>query len=342
MFDGPPPMVEASKSATGNERLRHAIERDTSSVQPADQFELFRAWHSGIAEVSPFQAEAPSFPAHQTVWNLGVLTFTHVTAPDTPYGWRHLSKPMTDNWCLHLPLPKSLPRGEHPEVGDLGFRSFTDPFECVSERTDHLALCIPRNFHFLQSSRMDVHGTSKQFLTDYLLLLRRSLPDLRSADAPHIAAATTSLLAACLTPSRDHIAEAQRPIEASIMDRASRTVAQHLANPKLAPDWLCGALGVSRSRLYRIFEPLGGVSSYIRRERLRKTRDALVDSSDGRSISTIAEQWGFTDPSAFSRMFKKEFGISPGEARAGGSLSVEYARPAGEAQTLLDLLLDNA
>lgn len=187
-----------------------------------------------------------------------------------------------------------------------------------------------------------MNESSKRFLTDYMLLLHRSLPDLRSADVPHIAAATTSLLAACLAPSRDHIAEAQRPIEVSIMNRASRTVAKHLANPQLAPDWLCRELGVSRSSLYRIFEPVGGVSTYIRRERLRKTRDALMDSSDGRSISTIAEQWGFTDPSTYSRMFKKEFGISPSEARAEGWLSVECARPTDGADILRNLMLGNS
>lgn len=342
MFDQPPTlMVEPSENTNGDDQLQYSIERDTSSVQPAEQFDLFRSWHAGIAELWLLQEETRSFPAHQTVWTLGQLTFTHVKAPDAPYGWRHLSKPMTDNWCLHLPLPKSPPLGENLEAGALELRSFTDPFECVSERTDHLALCIPRNLHFTQSSRIEVHETSKRFLTDYMLLLDRSLSDLRHADVPHIAAATTSLLAACLAPSRDHIAEAQRPIEVSIMNRASRTVAKHLSNPKLAPDWLCRELGVSRSSLYRIFEPIGGVSTYIRRERLRKTRDALADGSDGRSISTIAEQWGFMDPSAYSRMFKKEFGISPSEARAEGRLSFQCVQPTEGAQILRNLMLGN-
>jgi AraC-like DNA-binding protein len=70
--------------------------------------------------------------------------------------------------------------------------------------------------------------------------------------------------------------------------------------------------------LYRIFEPLGGVSTYIRQQRLLKTRDALADSSDRRSISRIAEEWGFVDPSAYSRAFRHEFGISPSEARQEG------------------------
>src|SRR4029078_9125098 len=110
----------------------------------------------------------------------------------------------------------------------------------------------------------------------------------------------------------------QEPIDTVVMHRARRFVGRKLADPDLTPEILCTELGVSRSRLYRLFESFGGVSAYIRRQRLLKTRDALSDSSDRRSISRIAEQWGFTEPSAFSRTFRQEFGISPSGAREEG------------------------
>lgn len=337
----PAAVTGSFKEAHSHEPLRCTIQMDTSSVPPAEQFDLFRTWNAGIAEVKLLQEESRSFLAHQMVWDLGRLTFTHLKVPDTRYGWRHLSKPVIDNWCLHVPLPQSRPFGRNLEAGDPDLQSFADPFECVFEKSDHLALCIPRNLHFIQSSRIEVREKSKQFLRDYVLLLHHSVPDWRSADVPHIAAATVSLLAACLTPSRDHIAEAQRPINAVIMNRASQTIAKHLADPALTPDLLCREIGISRSGLYRIFEPVGGVSAYIRRARLRKTRDALADSSDRRTIATIAEQWGFTDSSTYSRMFRKEFGISPREARAEGSLSVKFAPPLDGVPTLRNLLLGN-
>lgn len=342
VFDQPlAPATGLSEKANSDARLRCAIEMDTCSVPPAEQFDLFRSWNAGIAEVRLLQEESRSFRAHQMVWGLGKLTFTYLTVPDVRYRWRHLRKPMIDNWCLHLPLPKSRPPGGSLESEYLGLQSFADPFECVFEKNNHLALCIPRNLHFIQSPRIEVREHSKRFLVDYMLLLYRSLPDLRSADVPHVAAATTSLLAACLMPSDDHIAEAQRPIEAVIMNRASKIIAEHLADPALTPDLLCREIGISRSGLYRIFEPVGGVSTYIRRARLRKTRDMLADSSDGRPISAIAEQWGFMDPSTYSRMFKKEFGISPREARGDGWFSVEATRPTDGTPTLRSLLLGN-
>lgn len=314
---------------------------DTSSVPPVEQFGLFRNWNAGVAEVTLLDEGRRSFLAHQLVWSLGKLTFTHLKASDVRYGWRHLRKPVIDNWYLHLPLPKFRAVGGGLAAGNLDLRSLADPFECTSETSDHLSLYMPRNLHFIQSSRIEVSENAKQFLADYLLLLHRSLPGLRSADQPHIAEATTSLLAACLMPSRDRTAEAQRPIEAVIMNRVSQIIATHLADPALTPELLCREIGVSRSSLYRIFEPLGGVSTYIRRARLRKTRDSLADISDGRPISTIAEQWGFLDPSAYSRMFRKEFGIPPREARAEGWLGVKFARPTNGAPTLHSLLLGN-
>lgn len=342
MFDQPlAPATPLSEEANSDARLRCAIEMDTCSMPPAEQFDLFRSWNAGIADVRLLQEENNSFRAHQRVWGLGKLTFTHLMVPEVRYRWRHLRKPMIDNWCLYLPLPKSRPSGGSFEPQDLGLQSFADPFECVFEKNDRLALCIPRNLHFLQSSRIEVREQSKRFLVDYMLLLYRSLPDLRRADVPHVAAATTSLLAACLMPSDDHLAEAQRPIEAVIMSRASKIIARHLADPALTPDLLCREIGISRSGLYRIFEPAGGVSTYIRRARLRKTRDMLADSSDGRPIAAIAEEWGFTDPSTYSRMFKKEFGISPREARGDGRLSVEATQPTDGTPTLRSLLLGN-
>lgn len=335
------PAVDMSEKARNDGLLRYVIDMDTSSAPPAEQFELFRSWYTGVAESELLEEESPSFFAHQMVWDLGKLTLIHIKLPEWRYCWRHLSKPTIDNWYLTLSLPQFSNPGNDLEVGSLSLQSLLDPFEAVSERHDFLAFFLPRNLHFMRSPKIEIRYHMKRFLTDYMLLLHGLLFDLRSIDVPHIAAATTSLLAACLAPSRDHIAEAQHPIETVIMNRAFEIIERHLDNPKLTPDLLCRELGVSRSNLYRIFEPVGGVSSYIRRERLRKTRNMLANSSDGRSISTIAEQWGFIDPYTYSRMFKKEFGLSPREARAESCLSVKFSRPADKARTFRDLLIGN-
>jgi AraC-like DNA-binding protein len=58
---------------------------------------------------------------------------------------------------------------------------------------------------------------------------------------------------------------------------------------------LCSAFGLSRSALYRLFAPIGGISDYIRQRRLARARLALNASARGRGgIGKIARQFGFS------------------------------------------------
>jgi AraC-like DNA-binding protein len=66
---------------------------------------------------------------------------------------------------------------------------------------------------------------------------------------------------------------------------------------------------------------MGGVARYIQRERLLEAHALLSDPEKVQSISQIAEDLCFADASSFSRIFKREFGCTPTEAR--------YAAPVG-------------
>ena len=68
----------------------------------------------------------------------------------------------------------------------------------------------------------------------------------------------------------------------------------------------------SRSAVYRLFESEGGVSSFIRRERLQRCYEELtVRTSLPRRVAEVATRWGFDNPSHFNRLFKSEFGATP-------------------------------
>jgi len=55
------------------EPLRCAIDQSTASGPPAEQFDFFRTWYAGVAEMQLLRAERPLFPAHHQVWQLGDL-----------------------------------------------------------------------------------------------------------------------------------------------------------------------------------------------------------------------------------------------------------------------------
>ena len=124
------------------------------------------------------------------------------------------------------------------------------------------------------------------------------------------------MVAAAIAPSEERLAVAKNQIDLGRKERVRRAVRRHLRTPTLGPRTLGRLTGMSRSNLYRLFEDIGGVARYIQRERLLEAHAVLSDSASTQSISAIAEDLCFTDPSAFSRTFKREFGYSPTGVRS--------------------------
>jgi AraC-like DNA-binding protein len=139
------------------------------------------------------------------------------------------------------------------------------------------------------------------------------------SDGDAAANATIEIIAACLRPSVKTIREAQSPIQEVILVRAKRMIEDNLRSARLTPDVLCGTLGISRRSLYRLFEPLGGVHQYILRRRLSHIKRALIDWDNHERIADVAARFGFTCQETFWRAFKRQYGVSPGEARSRNS-----------------------
>lgn len=75
---------------------------------------------------------------------------------------------------------------------------------------------------------------------------------------------------------------------------------------------------MSRVQLYRKIKSLTGTTpvELLRKARLARGRQMLATTD--RSISEIAYDTGFSAPSYFTKCFKDEYGISPGELRGVG------------------------
>jgi len=76
-------------------------------------------------------------------------------------------------------------------------------------------------------------------------------------------------------------------------------------------DWLAREVALSRSALAERFSALVGEPpmQYLMRWRLALAADAL--RSDGETIGRLAERSGYESEAAFSRAFKREFGMPP-------------------------------
>lgn len=158
------------------------------------------------------------------------------------------------------------------------------------------------------------------FIRGMMETLWQASPHLDTAEARALSAYFPELLGWCLGTSP---APSSAAGKADLGRRVRRYVEENLDRPDLTSARLTREIGVSRSQLYRQFETSGGVETYIRQRRLRRSLQALSDPrrADLR-IGDIAYEVGFADEAHFSRLFRQAFGQSPREMRAakgGGS-----------------------
>lgn len=215
----------------------------------------------------------------------------------------------------------------------------------VNSRTDNftnMSLVLPRTMlDGMLKSADDQHMRALSgnepmvaLLRDHMLSLKRLAPRMTAAQAVEIGPATAGLAAACLNGSMDDIAlGAGRPTlrEASVMERCRTFVEANLSRADLTPALVATELGMSRTRLYQLFERRGGIARYIRDRRLRRALLALTDrGARDRPIYDIALAAGFTSDAAFSRQFRRQFGMAPNDIRRGGLGTATGAVPGSD------------
>lgn len=191
---------------------------------------------------------------------------------------------------------------------------------------DHKSLSIVMPRALLAPHVADIDGL-------HGLILRRSTPlnallfgHLRTlyAEAPALglsegraaARATAALVAAFAGASADGRDAIAQTAAAASLQAARRTIEANLHDPNLGPEFVCRRLGMSRARLYRLFEPIGGVSHYIQQRRMTHVYQALTDPAYAcERVAAIAARSGFSSVSVFSRAFRRAYGVSPTELR---------------------------
>lgn len=90
---------------------------------------------------------------------------------------------------------------------------------------------------------------------------------------------------------------------------------QNYAQP-LTRKELAEKVGVSENYLSQIFHQELGISPWdsLTRLRIQKARELLIGNED--TITQVAMQVGFNDLAYFSRVFRKQIGLSPQEYRS--------------------------
>lgn len=215
--------------------------------------------------------------------------------------------------------------------GDVCLLDLTRTFASETAHCTNINLALPRDAFDARDIDLDpLHGlvlrresAGAQLLRSHAESLMRVAPDLAPEEAYGVGRATTDLLAGLTLGHRGD--ETRRAAAETQRARMRRFIDANLHDPDLDAELLCRRFGVSRASLYRLFAPLGGVSEHIRNRRLRRVFEALSDPAQPQAMAQVAERYGFTVWSSFSRAFKGRFGMTPGEARGQGAIAAAKA-----------------
>ena len=97
---------------------------------------------------------------------------------------------------------------------------------------------------------------------------------------------------------------------------------------ELSLDLVAGAAGLSSYHFSRMFRAVTGetVTAYIRRRRLTEAARRLIERNE--RLIDLAMTYGFESQAAFSRAFKRQFGVPPGAFRKARRTMPWACRPA--------------
>jgi len=182
------------------------------------------------------------------------------------------------------------------------------------ERSSHIPIIMLTARVDLESKLTGLeHGAEvyleKPFHKEELLLRVRKLLELREQLQAHYLKS-----AGLYTTLRlEEKPLAQR--EDAFVQKIRECIEENLADPGFSIEQLCKTVHLSQRQLQRKLDALTGFSpnQFIRSIRLQQAKILLRDPD--LSITAVAYDCGFSDPSYFARVFKQEFALTPQEWR---------------------------
>ncbi len=142
---------------------------------------------------------------------------------------------------------------------------------------------------------------TKPFNTEELLVRLQNLVKIRKKLQAHFGAADG------LLPKKVSL----NSVDKVFMEKITGFLEQEISNPLYGVSELSHGIGLSRSQLFRKVKAITGMTpnEFIRSFRLYRAMDLLKQRSA--TVSEVAYEVGFQNPSYFSKCFQEQFGQSP-------------------------------
>lgn len=335
--------LPGSEVPNSDASLGRAAAFTTAELPLSHQFDAYREFCAPVIDVSPIEGSCSPFEASCEMWHLGPFAVRRIQTPASHFA-RHapqIRRDSLDHWVFNV-----VRRGEQEVrtdtcslktgAGVLSVFSLAGAYECCRTDLDWLGLFVPRGAVPAVDEALDhkehlaLNNAPGRVFAAYLGSLADELSSTSRDELPALVQATQALLGSVITSAKAVLDSRETIFDAPRMRNIRDFIDSNLCSWNLHAGRICKAAGVSRSNLYRMFEPYGGVVRYVQRERLRRAHKLLADPACTRTISMIANDYCFADSSTFSRAFRQEFGYSPTELRKhseGGRDALRVTRP---------------
>ncbi|MEM1129255.1 MAG: AraC family transcriptional regulator [Pseudomonadota bacterium] len=312
---------------------------DVSGLSASDMYEAFRSYSAAYYKLEPTGASLADPFAFNTSYALPPLLFsrtcfgpTHLACPERRIpGDRHRILDLRYYLTGHQAgLIGGGPWRTHQ--GNIELVDDAAPARMVAARCDVLTVKVPIHALGLDPHTFPAAIKFEQNSAPWHVLRAEILSSFKALARPQdkrvksLAKNFIDLLMGLLPyPADDQSSDRKE----NGLRAAMRTwIDMRLDSPDVGPAEICRAFGVSRSKAYRIFQTEGGFSHYLQKRRLEAAfRDLAAAPPRRGRVRSVAENWGFDNPSHFHRRFRAVFGISPSEAMELGGIDAGSLPP---------------
>ena len=303
---------------------------DTAHFEPDQRFE---AWQQNIGvffDLSSADGEIPDGNIHAQIdaCNLGETVFG-VTRSESQLFERDARRVAHDDMD-HILVQLFLQGGgladsdETISAGDMLIIDLDQPHAMLNTDFENLTMVLPRELQSslsklltpLHGKRLSADHPMVRFMGGHMQALWQAVPDMNLTQAGGALQGTLGLMEGWLS-QEGRLSEDHHPEVSSALSKAIRRYIEVHLTDSLTPEGLAATFRISRSQIYRIFEPFDGVARYVwDRRMLRSLRMLTQPVFSHLSVGTIAFECGFASESHFGRAFRARFGKTPGQLRA--------------------------
>lgn len=199
-----------------------------------------------------------------------------------------------------------------------------EPAVGIRSAGSHLVVVVPREALAARVADVEnatMHLISRrtealQLLMAYLQLVSKD-PHLGTSELRESVAAHVQDLTALAITAHQAIGDSGcGAVAAARLETALNRIGERFEDPALDVATVAQSLGISSRYLQRLLEMAGtSFTERVTELRLQRVFALLSGGEDGRSISDIAYEAGFSDLSHFNRLFRARFGDTPSGVR---------------------------